>query len=269
MFERYTERARKVIVLAQEEARDFNHNYVGTEHLLLGLLREEEGLAAGVLMDCGVTLEFAREQVRSISGFGGGASTNITHAPFTPRSKKVLEFALREALHFGHNYIGTEHILLALTRESEGRGARVLDRAPHAPNRAAIRAQALNRIKTRNLKRGQPKPYSLERILEDDMADIEWSEPLEGGVEYFLSPYRVRAGGAYAMLSRAKEVEGLDREGYIKQYADDVWELCKHIEDLHKRCSVLEAALRDIDDSGIIKLPQGIRTALYASRPAK
>src|SRR5215210_8862855 len=124
MFERFTERARKVVVLAQEEARTFNHNYIGTEHLLLGLLREDEGVAARALSSLNVTLDEVREQVESIVGYGEEGTGG--QAPFTPRSKKVLELALREALQLGHNYIGTEHILLGLVRESEGVAARVL-----------------------------------------------------------------------------------------------------------------------------------------------
>src|ERR671927_36589 len=124
MFERFTERARKGVVLAQEEARHFNHNYIGTEHLLLGLLREDEGVAARALASLNVTLDEVREQVESIVGYGEEGTGG--QAPFTPRSKKVLELALREALQLGHNYIGTEHILLGLVRESEGVAARVL-----------------------------------------------------------------------------------------------------------------------------------------------
>src|ERR671933_216922 len=124
MFERFTERARKVVVLAQEEARHFNHNYIGTEHLLLGLLREDEGVAARALSSLNVTLDEVREQVESIVGYGEEGTGG--QAPFTPRSKKVLELALREALQLGHNYIGTEHILLGLIREGEGVAAQVL-----------------------------------------------------------------------------------------------------------------------------------------------
>jgi dihydroneopterin aldolase len=124
MFERFTERARKVVVLAQEEARHFNHNYIGTEHLLLGLLREDEGMAARALASLNVTLRGAREQLESIVGYGEEGTG--AQAPFTPRSKKVLELALREALQLGHNYIGTEHILLGLVCENEGVASQML-----------------------------------------------------------------------------------------------------------------------------------------------
>src|SRR5215469_11517582 len=118
MFERFTERARQVVVLAQEEARTLKHNYIGTEHILLGLLREEEGLAARVLESLDITTERVRSQVVRI--VGSGEEVTSGQIPFTPRAKKVLELALREALSLGHNYIGTEHILLGLVRENEG-----------------------------------------------------------------------------------------------------------------------------------------------------
>src|SRR5512147_2845593 len=124
MFERFTERARQVVVLAQEEARTLKHNYIGTEHILLGLLREEEGLAARVLESLDITVERVRSQVVRI--VGSGEEVTAGQIPFTPRAKKVLELALREALSLGHNYIGTEHILLGLVRENEGVAARIL-----------------------------------------------------------------------------------------------------------------------------------------------
>jgi ATP-dependent Clp protease ATP-binding subunit ClpC len=124
MFERFTDRARRVVVVAQEEARLLNHNYIGTEHLLLGLIREGEGVAARVLDQLGISLEAVREKVETIIGEGDAAPSG--HIPFTPRAKKVLELSLREALQLGHNYIGTEHVLLGLVREGEGVAAQVL-----------------------------------------------------------------------------------------------------------------------------------------------
>jgi ATP-dependent Clp protease ATP-binding subunit ClpC len=124
VFERFTERARQVVVLAQEEARVLRHNYIGTEHLLLGLLREEEGLAARVLESLDVALEEVRWQVARV--IGQGDEVTAGEIPFTPRSKKVLELSLQEAFHLGHNNIGTEHILLGLARENQGVAARVL-----------------------------------------------------------------------------------------------------------------------------------------------
>jgi ATP-dependent Clp protease ATP-binding subunit ClpC len=124
VFERFTERARRVVVLAQEEARRLDHNFIGTEHILLGLLREGEGVAAQALESLKVPLEDVRDQVVKIIGHGQSPPTG--HIPFTPRAKKVLELSLREALQLTHNYIGTEHILLGLVRQGEGVGAQVL-----------------------------------------------------------------------------------------------------------------------------------------------
>jgi len=124
MFERFTDRARRVVVLAQEEARMLNHNYIGTEHILLGLIHEGEGVAAKALESLGISLEAVRQQVEEIIGQGQQAPSG--HIPFTPRAKKVLELSLREALQLGHNYIGTEHILLGLIREGDGVAAQVL-----------------------------------------------------------------------------------------------------------------------------------------------
>src|SRR3569623_29177 len=124
MFERFTDRARRVVVLAQEEARMLNHNYIGTEHILLGLILEGEGVAAKALESLGISLEGVRQQVEEIIGLGQQAPSG--HIPFTPRAKKVLELSLLDALQLGHNYIGTEHILLGLIREGEGVAAQVL-----------------------------------------------------------------------------------------------------------------------------------------------
>jgi hypothetical protein len=124
VFERFTERARQVVVLAQEEARGLRHNYIGSEHILLGLLREQEGLAARVLESLDITVERVRGQVVRIVGSGEEVASG--QIPFTPRAKKVFELALREALSLGCDYIGTEHILLGLVRENEGVAARIL-----------------------------------------------------------------------------------------------------------------------------------------------
>jgi ATP-dependent Clp protease ATP-binding subunit ClpC len=134
MFERFTERARRVVVLAQEEARMLNHNYIGTEHILLGLIREGEGVAAKALESLGISLEAVRQQVKEIIGRGQEAPSG--HIPFTPRAKKVLELSLREANGLGHNYIGTEHILLGLIREGSGVAAQVLVKLGADLNRA-------------------------------------------------------------------------------------------------------------------------------------
>ncbi len=139
MFERFTDRARRVVVLAQEEARMLNHNYIGTEHILLGLIHEGEGVAAKALESLGISLEAVRSQVEEIIGQGQQAPSG--HIPFTPRAKKVLELSLREALQLGHNYIGTEHILLGLIREGEGVAAQVL--AKLGADLARVRQQVI------------------------------------------------------------------------------------------------------------------------------
>ena len=125
MFERFTSRARRVLVLAQEEARLLGHDFIGTEHILLGLIHEGEGVAAQALERSGITLEVVRDNVERIVGRAGTPPGGSP--PFTPRAKKVLELALREALQHGHSYIGTEHLLLGLIREGEGVGARVIE----------------------------------------------------------------------------------------------------------------------------------------------
>jgi ATP-dependent Clp protease ATP-binding subunit ClpC len=124
VFERFTERARQVVVLAQDEARALKHNYIGTEHILLGLLREEEGLATRVLESLDITVEEVRGQIARIVGQGDEVTTG--QIPFTPRAKRVLELSLREALTLGHDYIGPEHILLGVGAENEGVAARIL-----------------------------------------------------------------------------------------------------------------------------------------------
>ncbi len=144
MFERFTSRARHVVVLAQEEARQLQHNYIGTEHILLGLLGESDGLASRALERFGMSLDGARDEVKAI--VGTGKSTPSGHIPFTPRAKKTLELALREALQLHHNYIGTEHILLGVIREGDGVGARILKQ--HAADLGTVRATVLELLST-------------------------------------------------------------------------------------------------------------------------
>ncbi len=177
MFERFTERARKVVVLAQEEARHFNHNYIGTEHLLLGLLREDEGVAARALGSLNVTLDEVREQVESIVGYGEEGTGG--QAPFTPRSKKVLELALREALQLGHNYIGTEHILLGLVRESEGVAARVLSNLGVDPDKVRREVFVMNGGR-------RPERPPPDRVEASAYAQTLWAEMVRARVEGLL-----------------------------------------------------------------------------------
>ena len=143
MFERFTDRARRVVVLAQDEARRLDHNYIGTEHLLLGLIREGEGVAAKALEALGISLDTVRQQVEQIIGQGQQAPSG--HIPFTPRAKKVLELSLRESQQMGHNYIGTEHILLGLIRQGDGTAARVL--AGLGADLSGVRAQVLQLLR--------------------------------------------------------------------------------------------------------------------------
>ncbi|MDQ3962501.1 MAG: ATP-dependent Clp protease ATP-binding subunit [Actinomycetota bacterium] len=152
MFERFTDRARRVVVLAQEEARLLNHNYIGTEHILLGLIHEGEGVAAKALESLGISLEKVRQQVEEI--IGAGQSPPSGHIPFTPRAKKVLELSLREALQLGHNYIGTEHILLGLIREGEGVAAQVLVKL--GADLGRVRQQVIQLLSGYSSKEGAP-----------------------------------------------------------------------------------------------------------------
>jgi ATP-dependent Clp protease ATP-binding subunit ClpC len=141
MFERFTDRARRVLVLAQEEARLQNHSYMGTEHILLGLVHEEEGIAAHALRRCGITIEAARRAVAETVGAAAGPAGGSP--PFTPRAKKVLELALREALQLGHSYIGTEHILLGLIREGDGVAVTIIQNLGVEPGRLQQEVVAL------------------------------------------------------------------------------------------------------------------------------
>jgi len=155
VFERFTERARQVVVLAQDEARALKHNYIGTEHLLLGLLREEEGLGARTLENLGIVIEPVRAQVARIVGLGDEAATG--QIPFTPRAKRVLELALREGLALGHNHIGTEHLLLGLAREGDGVAMRLLvDLGVDAEKIREAVIQALG---------GDPSAYAVEQHI--------------------------------------------------------------------------------------------------------
>lgn len=172
MFERFTDRARHAVVLAQEEARELHHNYIGTEHLLLGLLKEDQNVAAEVLKQHKVSLEAARAEVEKLIGRGQDLPTG--HIPFTPRHKKVLELALREAQRFEHNYIGPEHLFLALEREGSGLAIEVLrelevnpgilrrDVIAHMRNDGSVSKSAVTRSR-----------YQIERDIESHEATLE------------------------------------------------------------------------------------------------
>jgi hypothetical protein len=160
MFERFTERARRVVVLAQEEARMLDHNWIGTEHILLGLIREGEGVAAKTLESLDISLDAVRQKVEEI--IGRGQQPPSGHIPFTPRTKKVLELALRESQQLGHNYIGTEHILLGLIREGDGAAAQVLVTLGADLNR--VRQQAIQLLHGHSAEEPEPA-RSAEREL--------------------------------------------------------------------------------------------------------
>ena len=186
MFERFTERARQVVVLAQSEARALKHNYIGTEHILLGLLREEEGLAARVLSSLGITVEEVRAQIVRVVGEGDEVTAG--QIPFTPRAKKVLELSLREALSVGDNYIDTEHILLGVVRENEGVASRILfDLDADA---AKIRNEVLGLV---SRPRGRGKSFVESVHLR---APKRWSYRVERTAQDELSEERLNALGA-------------------------------------------------------------------------
>lgn len=189
MFERFTEKARQVITCAQEEARTLNHNYLGSEHLLLGLVRVEEGVAAKALGNLGVDLEEARFQVEEI--VGKGVSPVVGHVPFTPRSKKILELALREALQLGHNYIGTEHILLGLLREGEGVAIQVLVNL--GVDLEKLRGQVLQLLSSHYAGKGEAKAGAEKSTILDEYGRNLTRYAKEGKLD--------------PVIGRAKEIE--------------------------------------------------------------
>ncbi len=200
-FEKFTGPARKVVVLAQEEARRFNHNYIGTEHLLLGLIREEEGIAAGALRELGVDLNEAREQVESIVGFGEEALN--PHLPFTPRTNKVLQLSEREALQLDHDYISTEHVLLGLVRESEGVAARMLLNLDVDPD--AVRREIIKRL-----------PETDREV--DPLDKVELEVEQEEGTR---SLFRGRVGGIRAELALPRSLAVTVEADYVyRTHAD-------------------------------------------------
>lgn len=189
MFERFTEKARQVITCAQEEARTLNHNYLGSEHLLLGLVRVEEGVAAKALGNLGVDLEEARFQVEEM--VGKGVSPVVGHVPFTPRSKKILELALREALQLGHNYIGTEHILLGLLREGEGVAIQVLVNL--GVDLEKLRDQVLQLLSSHYVGKGEAKAGAEKSTILDEYGRNLTRYAKEGKLD--------------PVIGRAKEIE--------------------------------------------------------------
>lgn len=169
MFERYTERARQVVVLAQDEARLLKHNYIGAEHLLLGLLREQEGVASRVLVSWGFTTESVREAIRAKIGEGDEALPDNQQIPFTPRAKTILELSLREALSMGHNYIGTEHVLLGLVRQDQGVATEILSDKIKGDAQEKIRNEIIRKLS--GDRAAQPKGTK-EKRAEEVLAQI-------------------------------------------------------------------------------------------------
>ena len=245
MFERFTERARQVVVLAQEEARGLRHNYIGTEHLLLGLLREEEGLAANALERLDVGVERARAQVIRI--VGPGQEVTSGQIPFTPRAKRVLELALRESKSLGHDYIGTEHILLGLANENEGVAARILlvdfDAGPEAIRREVMALlsgpagrRRLGAVPTIG---GRPRP-----LLDWERARMQWRvEGLELRVPLALAEGELAALAADPAWS-APPLAGLWRELWSGWLALASPSLLEDVEPLALRRALDAAAAR-------------------------
>ena len=215
MFERFTDRSRRVVVLAQEEASMLNHEYVGTEHILLGLIREDGGVAAQALESLEITEEAARQQVEEIVG-RGQAGPARGHLPFTPQGKKVLQLSLREAVALGHGYVGTEHILLGLVREDDGVATRALNGLGVDPNR--IRQQVIQLVSARQVReepgsgraggRGKRKQLS---ELRDQLDSVSWR----------LSVLEQRVGSAPDLAQLDREIAQIRRDKEIAIDAQD------------------------------------------------
>ena len=246
MFERFTDRARRVVILAQEEARLLNHNYIGTEHILLGLIHEHEGVAAKALESLDISLESVRGQVEEI--IGPGAKPPEGHIPFTPRAKRVLELSLREALQLGHNYIGTEHVLLGLIREGEGVAAQVLVKL--GADLARVREQVVHLLATLGEASSSASGGESERVVGEPSAsrsrvlasrervNISSGGPLEATVGYSRA-VRVGAHVAVAGTTTLKP-GGVDHPGDCYMQTRAVLQL---IEDALRQAG---AALSDV-----------------------
>jgi hypothetical protein len=266
VFERFTERARQVVVYAQEEARTLRHDYIGTEHIVLGLLREQEGLAARVLESFDITVERVRGQVVRI--VGSGEEVTDGQIPFTPRTKKVFEMALRESLSLGHNYIGTEHILLALVRENDGVGARILldfdadpERVRHQvlrmlsgpAGRAAARAGVAATVEARARQRGArvfPSPPPPRPPLDWQRATILWRpEGLELRVPLALNEGAMAAFAADKVWSKPA-LAGLRREIWNGWLALASVSLLDEVDPLALRRLLDKAAKRALNATG-------------------
>jgi prophage maintenance system killer protein len=204
-FGRFTGRARQVMVLSQDEARRLNHNYIGTEHLLLGLIREGDGVAAHALTGLGISLQAVRAQIEEI--IGGGASVPTGHIPFTPRAKKVLELSRREALQLGHGYIGTEHLLLGLIREGDGVAAQVLVKlgADHGRLQEQVLRLLADGPPESLSKRGQfSRPSDLDRY-DQQLAKVRWVKEAAIDAQDFDTAAVLRVAEQHLLDKRAQQ----------------------------------------------------------------
>jgi ATP-dependent Clp protease ATP-binding subunit ClpA len=211
MFERFTDRARRVVVLAQEEARLLSAGYIGTEHILLGLIREEQGIAAKALKSLDIELQTVRDRVTEICGEGDGAQLE-GHIPFTPRAKLVLELSLREALQLGHTYIGTEHILLGLVREGEGLAAQVLVALGADLNRVRNRVIGLltGTLSSRPRRGERPDPAGLS--VQRRVVAARRERTLASGFRVRLNELESRLTAVEQRVGFGHDVSELDKE---------------------------------------------------------
>jgi ATP-dependent Clp protease ATP-binding subunit ClpC len=217
MFERFSDRARRVVVLSQEEAALLNHNYIGTEHILLGLVHEDQGVASRALRSVGISLDAVRRQVEEIIGRG---PTPSGHIPFTPRAKKVLELSLREALQLGHNYIGTEHILLGLVREGEGVGCQALVKL--GASLPTVKARVLQLVADGTVEGAAGRMPSLSPELVAVLDEARRTAEAKGEaqvmpIHLFLAAVESPDGAAGRML----QVVGVDPEELRRQVLDE------------------------------------------------
>jgi ATP-dependent Clp protease ATP-binding subunit ClpA len=242
MLERFTDQARRVVVLAEEEARMLDHNWIGTEHILLGLLREGEGMAARVLESLGIGLQPVRQQVEEI--IGQGQQLPSEQIPFTPRSKKVLELALRESLQLGHGHVGTEHILLGLIREGDGVAAQVLVRLGADPNRVRQRVIELA---------GGQRPQSVRRVSRE-AAPVIWVQARLDVVEGRLAAVEQRVGIRPDTSDLDEQIAQVRREKESAVDARD-WERAASLRNREKELLASKAARQEQWAAGHPELP--------------
>ena len=246
MFERFTDRARRVVVLAQEEARMLNHNYIGTEHILLGLIHEGEGVAAKALESLGISLDAVRQQVEEIIGQGQQAPSG--HIPFTPRAKKVLELSRRESEQLGHNYIGTEHILLGLIREGDGVAAQVLVKLGADLNR--VRQQVIQ------LLHGHPaeEPVSARSAARELEVRAGQCRPAWTAIEQRLAAIEQRVGTGPDTSDLDEQIDQVRREKESAIDAQD-YEQAASLRDREKELLASKAARQEQWAAGHPALP--------------